>query len=160
MADNTIRSLQRIATELRPAVLDQLGLVAAVEWQAREFKALSGVDVTANLPAEEVPLTSEERISLYRILQESLTNVARHAHARHVTITLSDGNGGLLLEIADDGVGFLQDGKEERSPGVAGMRERAHLIHAEMKLRTEAGAGTTVSIQLPRRAAAGGSFVR
>lgn len=150
MADDTIRNLQRIATELRPAILDQLGLVAAIEWQAREFKALSGIEVTARLPDKEVPLTSEARISLYRILQESLTNVARHAHARHVNITLLAGGGRLLLEIADDGVGFLQDGHEAASLGIAGMRERAHLIDAEMTLRTEAGAGTTVSVQLPK----------
>ncbi len=148
--DETIRSLQRIATELRPAILDHLGLVAAIEWLGKEFQTRSGVTVKAELPEDEPSLNGDERTCFFRILQEAFTNVARHANARSVHVTLYNERDDLVLSIRDDGVGFCLNSRSAASVGLAGMRERARLINAEMELQTDKGKGTTVSVRLHR----------
>ncbi|HLJ48921.1 MAG TPA: histidine kinase [Bryobacteraceae bacterium] len=147
--DETIRSLQRIATELRPAILDHLGLVAAIDWLAREFQTRSRISVRLTLPETEPMLSGDERTCLFRIVQEAFTNVARHANAQTVRVVMSN-QSGLTLSINDDGAGFCLTERSSSSIGLAGMRERARLINAEMELQTAEGEGTTVTVRLCR----------
>ena len=149
-ADATIQSVQRIATGLRPAVLDSLGLCAAVEWQARDFQEHAGIPCRANVPAAELAAGREVATAAFRILQESLTNIQRHARATRVEVSLRQEAGLLVLGIEDNGCGI--DPEVLRSPlsiGLAGMRERALLLGGQLQIRSQPGAGTSVAVRLP-----------
>ena len=127
LIDATAMSTRRIAAELRPAVLDDLGLAAAMEWLGRDFSARSGVAVTMDLGAEDWAPEPELATALFRIVQESLTNVARHAQASRVDISLTRGGGQLRLEVADDGRGMPPEAADKK--GHFGLLEigRAHV---------------------------------
>jgi|GEM_PF-1944234 len=152
LTDSAIRSVRRISTELRPVVLDSLGIVAAIEWQADEFRTRTGIVCECSLPPEEEELPISRGISttVFRILQESLTNVARHAKASRVRITLTQGEGMLLLEIKDDGLGISPADLHKRgSFGLIGMRERAALHGGRIEINGIGGTGTTVRLSIP-----------
>jgi signal transduction histidine kinase len=154
LADATIQAVRRISTELRPGVLDDLGLVAAVEWAAGEFEDRTGTKCQLDLSQDDIVIDRERATALFRILQETLTNVARHANATHVTGRLANENGSLVLEIHDNGKGI---GEEElsagRSLGIMGMRERALLLGGELAISGAPGRGTTVKVRIPRAGA-------
>jgi signal transduction histidine kinase len=143
--DDAIQSLRRLAMTLRPAILDQLGLIAALEWQAREFEARTRIPVHVSKPDQEPPLSNDERTALFRITQEALTNVARHAQAKSVQITLITNTDSIELVIEDDGVGMPSD-RRKGSLGLLGMQERAKLINAELSVRPGEHGGTAVSV--------------
>jgi signal transduction histidine kinase len=129
MSEHIRRMLERvriIATELRPAVLDQLGLIAAVEWELYQFQSRSGIQCEITLPDEEVSVDHERSTVVFRILQEALTNIALHAQANKATINVKKEGGSLILEIEDNGKG-IQQGEifDVKSLGILGMRERA-----------------------------------
>ena len=150
----TLRNFQQvrnIATELRPGVLDHLGLVAAMEWQASQFTRRSGIPCQFNPPADEPVLSQDQAVSLFRILQESLTNVARHADASHVAVALDADLESVRLTIEDDGVGLSEERRLHRtSLGLTGMEERARVIDARLSIqRRTAGRGTSVIVDLP-----------
>ncbi len=105
IADETIHAVRRISTELRPAILDDLGLVAAVEWAAEEFQSRTGTKCRLDLPQDDIVIDRERATALFRILQETLTNVARHADATHVNVRLAKEDGSLILEVRDNGKG-------------------------------------------------------
>jgi len=151
LADQTIDSMRRIATELRPGILDDLGLVAAVEWAANDFQARTGTKCRVGLPDVDIPIHPECATALFRIFQETLTNVARHARATEVNVKLAKDNGDLSLEVQDNGQGI---GEEQlsapRSLGILGMRERALLLGGDLTIRGAPGKGTTVSVRIPR----------
>jgi PAS domain S-box-containing protein len=150
LVDNMIVTLRRIASEMRPRTLDDLGLSAALEWQAHEFQGRTGIQCQLSLPHEPIALDSERSTAVFRIFQESLTNVARHAHATRVEARLEREGGHLILQIHDDGKGF--DPGEANAPkslGLVGMQERAFLIDADFKIETVPGAGTTVTLRIP-----------
>ena len=148
--DRMIQQVRNIATELRPGVLDHLGLVAALEWQAREFTRRSGISCQFTPPAEEPLLTQDQAVSLFRILQESLTNVVRHARASHVTVVLQVDSDGVRLVIEDDGIGLSEERrKDHASLGLIGMEERARFIDARLSIQCRAGRGTSVVVELP-----------
>ncbi len=150
LIDTTIQSVQRIATELRPIVLDQLGLIPAIEWQAHEFQARTGIQCTLDIYLRTVNLTHSESTAMFRIFQEILTNVARHAQATAVTITLQEQAGGLVLEVRDNGRGASNaELSDPTSLGLVGMRERALLLGGEITLTGEPGHGTVVKVWLP-----------
>jgi signal transduction histidine kinase len=150
LADETIRAVQRIATELRPGILDDLGLVAAVEWAVEEFQARTGTKCHVSLPDSDIDMDPERATALFRILQETLTNVARHANATEVDVRLAKEDGTLTLEIHDNGKGI---GEEQlsvgRSLGILGMRERALLLGGELIISGAPGCGTTVRVRIP-----------
>ena len=151
--DQTLAAVRRIATALRPAVLDQLGLAAALEWQGHDFAARTGIAVEMDLCADELPIPDDLGSSAFRILQESLTNVARHAAAKRVRIQLRLSAQRLRLEVADDGVGIAPgrlDGT--RSLGLVGMRERALACGGTLDVapRPEGGTMITLEVPLPR----------
>jgi PAS domain S-box-containing protein len=145
-----LASVRRIATELRPGVLDSLGLAAALEWQAAEFSQRTGIACTVALPAS-VDADAERATALFRICQEALTNVVRHAAASRVQVELREDDGRLELSVADDGRGMALDGKPGIgvSLGMLGMRERAAALGGEVRFTSAPGRGTTVTVRLP-----------
>ncbi len=150
LADLAIGAVQRIATELRPVVLDTLGLCAAIEWQAKDFAARTGIDCRARVPEPEPELSRDGATALFRILQESLTNVARHAGASHVEVQLRYEPGWLALEVRDDGRGIrAHELTDPRSIGLLGMRERATLLGGQCRIDPLQGGGTAVVARLP-----------
>lgn len=150
VADRVITSVQRIATELRPVVLDSLGLSAAIEWQAREFEARTGVRCDVSLPAQAPQLDRERSTALFRILQESLTNVARHARASLVQVALDYQPDQIGLSVRDNGQGIEPARlRDPHSVGLVGIRERALLLGGGCEIFGGPGAGTTVQVRLP-----------
>lgn len=148
--DDTIATVQRIVTELRPAILDDLGLVAAIEWQAEDFQRRTGIECVFSLGSEDPPVTPEQATSVFRICQEALTNVARHAGATTATIRLHDQDDGLLLEVQDNGCGIAPEKITDfRSLGLLGMRERAGLFGGMVTVIGRPGEGTVVSLRIP-----------
>lgn len=150
LLDSCIFSVRKIATELRPGLLDALGLAAAIEWQVEEFQARTGVSCSLTLPREKLALPDDQATALFRILQEALTNIARHAQAKHAEVRLAVASGRLVLEVLDDGRGIRPDDRAKaRSLGIVGMRERALLLGGEVEVTGSPGSGTTVRASVP-----------
>ena len=150
LADSAIGSVRRIATELRPSILDLLGVVAALEWQAQEFEARTGIVCEFVQDQADIPLATEVRTTLFRICQEILSNVARHARARHVRIQVREEADSFVLTVADDGRGITEQELASRtSLGLLGMREQALLLGGQVSILGRPGEGTTVSVQIP-----------
>ncbi len=149
-ANTTIASVQRLVAELRPGVLDDLGLVAAIEWQCQNFERMSGIPCTCEAEEGEFKLDPQRAITAFRICQEALTNVVRHAKATAVSVRLEQSDGYLVLQIRDDGIG-IPPGKlfDSRSFGLMGMRERADALKGQVRIAGEPGRGTTVTLRLP-----------
>jgi PAS domain S-box-containing protein len=150
--DSTIAAVQRLVTQLRPALLDNLGLVAAIEWQSHDFQKRTGIPCTCVTSADDIAMEPDRATALFRICQEALTNTARHAQATAVTITLESHHDTLQLVVADNGVG-IPDRKvsDRRSLGLLGMKERAALFGGEVTIQGHPEKGTTVIACLPRR---------
>ena len=150
LVDTTIQDVRRIATELRPVMLDDLGLVPAMEWQLQEFQKRSGIRCRFTSDSEEVALDAEETTVLFRILQETLTNVARHASASRVEVSLDEEQGYVRLRVQDNGRGITQSEVDgSRCFGLLGMRERLLLRSGDFHIQGIPGRGTTVVIRLP-----------
>ncbi|MHC4718053.1 MAG: sensor histidine kinase, partial [Planctomycetota bacterium] len=140
--DGAIRTAREMASDLRPGVLDDLGLAAALEWASHQFQARTGIECTFVGDATDVPLRRRQATALYRICQELLTNVVRHAGAATVKVTLSKQPGELILEVADDGKGITEeDIASFQSLGILGMRERAVLLGGEFHIAGSGGEG-------------------
>ncbi len=155
--DGTIDAVRRIATELRPSVLDHLGLVAAIEWQAHEFEKLAGVAVRLSVSSATPTIDGATATTIFRILQETLTNVARHAEATRVEIVLEVGEPAVLLRVADNGRGIREtELRDRRSLGLIGLRERAIASGGELMIEGRPGEGTVVSARIPSRPQARG----
>ena len=151
--ETTIATIQRIASELRPGVLDDLGLVAAVEWQVEQFQSRTGLKCHWTNTANEVELDREKSTAVFRILQEILTNVLRHAQATNLYVKLSRTRQHLELEVKDDGCGITTIQKiNSRSLGLLGMKERARLVGGDVQITGKKGQGTTVLVRVPLRA--------
>ena len=151
LIDRTLARVHTIVTELRPVVLDKIGLVAAIEWQTGEFQDRSGIVCETYLPTEEIPLDPERSTAVFRILQEALTNVARHANATEVIVELRSEAGSLILTVRDNGKGI--DEKmifAHHSMGLLGMRERALSFGGKTEVSRLAGRGTLVSVRIPQ----------
>jgi len=153
LADRALDTSRRISRQLRPSVLDVLGLRAGIEWQLEEFQARTGVKAELLAADGDPPLDEQSGIALFRILQEALTNVARHAQATQVTVRLAHENASVVLEVMDNGRGFADAaGPHPRSLGLLGMRERAVTLGGETSVTSEPGHGTTVHVRLPAHA--------
>jgi len=143
-------TVKKLASELHPALLDKLGLIEAIKWQSREFEKRSGIKVTLSLPEELKDISSKTNIALFRIYQESLTNVARHSGASNVLCSLKKDKEDLHFTITDDGKGFDVTVTEQlHSLGLLGMRERSVMIGGKYQITSEPGKGTTVYAMLP-----------
>jgi PAS domain S-box-containing protein len=149
--DKALGGLRRIAAELRPAVLNELGLVAAIEWLVKAFERHFRIKCKVGLPSPFHEPDKERATALYRILQEALTNVARHAGAKTVEIALKEDGGRYVLEIRDDGVGIPAHRLNDwGSLGLSGMRERALTFDGQVAIGRGPGGGTTVTARIPR----------
>jgi signal transduction histidine kinase len=150
LVDGTIAATQRLATELRPGILDDLGLVPAIQWQVEEFGRRTGVPATLRIDGAPVPLDDRIATAAFRVLQESLTNIARHARAGTVTVTLQLDSAGLALEVHDDGIGIAPARRDDpHALGLLGMRERAIRWGGQFTIEPRDGGGTTVRLHVP-----------
>jgi len=150
LADSTIGLVRRLATDLRPDMLDALGLPAAIEWHTEEFQRRTGISCVVSMPEDPLSISGDQRIAAFRIYQEALTNIARHAHAKNVCVNLEREPNHAILTINDDGVGFPVDQLEcTQSLGVVGMRERALLLGAQFCVQSVPGRGTTITLRIP-----------
>jgi two-component system sensor histidine kinase UhpB len=148
--EGTIGRVRTLATELRPAVLDDLGLLAAIEWETQQFARRTGIACTLELPATLPPLDADRSTDLFRILQEALTNVVRHAAAQHVDVQVRETPAELVLGVSDDGRGIgTAEATSPRSLGLLGMRERALLWNGTVDVRARPQGGTAVTVLLP-----------
>lgn len=151
LVDSTIQTVRRISTELRPRILDELGLLPALEWQTEEFQNRTGIRSRFSSNVEEITLDRDRSTAMFRIVQESLTNVARHAKATEVNVRLAVSVDRVTLTVEDNGKGI--DGAQPvslQSFGILGMRERAHLLGGDVAITNRQGGGTTVMVELPR----------
>jgi PAS domain S-box-containing protein len=150
LTDATIQSVKRISTELRPGLLDDLGLSAAIEWQAEEFQNHTGIDCKMTIQPEEIILNEVLSTAIFRIFQEALTNVARHARATQVQACLTQKKHGIQLIVKDNGRGLPEEKMHNpKSFGLIGIRERASFLGGEVKITSEKNVGTTLSVSLP-----------
>jgi len=150
LVDQTIKSVRRISTELRPGILDDVGLIAAVEWAAEEFEARTGTRCQLLLPENDSGIDPDRATAIFRILQETLTNVARHAHAACVHVRLLKECRSVILEVRDDGRGATEEQlSASGSLGIRGMRERALLLGGELAIHGIPSQGTTVLVRIP-----------
>lgn len=150
LIDETVRKVRNIATELRPSVLDDLGLAAAIEWQARELQKRSEIQCRIISLQENVVLSTEKSTAVFRIFQEILTNVARHARASLVEIYMGEQGGELILKVSDNGKGIKSsEATGAKSLGLLGMRERAMIFGGQVDIVGAEGRGTTVTVRIP-----------
>jgi signal transduction histidine kinase len=146
-AERTVEEVRRIALSLRPSMLDDLGLVAALEWQAREVGARSGLAVKVEAEEAAGDLPDEHRTCIYRVAQEALQNCVRHARAKQVRVALRREGATVRLRVEDDGRGFVAG--RTRGLGLLGMEERVAQLGGRLRVASEPGRGATVVAELP-----------
>jgi signal transduction histidine kinase len=149
LAEEALRSVRNIAMLLRPSMLDDLGLGAALRWQAKEFMRRTGVDAQVCMEGNLDHLPDAYRTCLYRIIQEALTNCSRHADATKVTVNIQADKDLIKVSILDNGKGFAQNGMRTRGLGLISMEERVRELKGRFAVRSEPGHGTIVRVELP-----------
>jgi PAS domain S-box-containing protein len=150
LVDDTIKTVRKISTELRPSILDDFGLVDALEWQAAEFEKRTGISCKVSSFINEHLSNKKIEITLFRVFQESLTNVVRHAKARHVVAEFLKQKNTINFIIKDDGVGMDMDKvKGEQTLGLVGMKERVLMVNGTFNVTSEIGSGTIVTVSVP-----------
>jgi len=150
LINESIETVHNVSEDLRPGILDDFGLSAAIEWQAEEFQKRTGIECRTSLPPDEIELSRENSTNLFRIVQESLTNVIRHANATKVQINFKEEDGILLLEVVDNGRGISGSAiSNPKSFGLIGIKERVHSLGGEVDFAGIANEGTRVTVKLP-----------
>lgn len=150
ICDSTINSIQNITAKLRPELLDELGLIPAIEWQLKKFSEQTKIEYTLDFPDELIHLNSEKEIALFRIFQEALTNIARHSNANRVRVSINIDDRNLILEIFDNGKGITQNQIDSpNSLGILGMKERAMVLGGEFIIKSTMNSGTIVKVKIP-----------
>jgi len=150
LVDVAIGSVRRIASSLRPGMLDDLGLCAAIEWQTREFQTRTGIECELDLPVKDVVLDDQHTTAVFRIFQETLTNIARHSSATRAVVRLKKLPKELVLEVLDNGKGFGNGtATQKKSLGLLGMKERALILGGVFNICSQPGQGTTVTVRIP-----------
>jgi signal transduction histidine kinase len=149
ITEQALRAVRDMAMGLRPSMLDDLGLVPAIEWQARDFSRRAGVPVHVQVDGELEALAEAQRTCVYRVVQEALTNCARHAHARSIRISLHGRDGLLSLVVQDDGVGFGPRDSRGKGLGLIGMEERVGELGGRIEIVSQPHKGTLVRVELP-----------
>lgn len=154
LVDDIINSVRRISSELRPAILDDLGVTAAIEWHCEQFEARTGIECRCDIQVHQLEFSSDEATAVYRIFQEALTNILRHAQATHVDIRLLAEGEDFFMEIADNGVGIPEAARSDpRSLGLIGMRERAQLLGGHLDIDGEHRGGSVLTLRFPLESA-------
>jgi len=153
--DSALEGVRRFSQDLRPSILDDLGLVPALEWLAANLEKQSQTTTRIAITGNQHRLPLEEELVIFRIAQETLSNVRRHSQASAVDMTIDFGDDALTLIISDDGQGFSMPQRASdlvlsSKLGIVGMRERARLVGGTLIVQSEAGAGTTVTLRVPR----------
>ena len=149
LVDRTLESIHRISGDLRPSVLD-FGIVPAIEWQAREFMRLTGIPLELHATDEDIPLSADQATALFRIFQEALTNISKHAQPTLVNVNLYHSDQTAEMIIADNGKGMEQsDQMKPNSFGLRGMAERVESLHGSLRIDSAPGQGTRLTIRIP-----------
>ncbi|RDV00637.1 sensor histidine kinase [Trinickia dinghuensis] len=152
LLDEAVVATRRIAADLRPLVLDDLGLGAAAEWLAQNFQQRHGIECELIVEPPDLDLEEPQATAVFRIMQESLTNIGRHAHATQATLSLTRNDDHVLLIVHDNGVGFdLSTPRKLNSFGLSGLRERAYLVAGEVSIQSAPGCGTSIEVRIPLR---------
>lgn len=150
LIDMTIKSVRRISSELRPGLLDDLGLQAAMEWQAKEFQSRTGIKCEIDFRTDDLNLEQDRATAIFRIFQETLTNVVRHAGATKVKVKLKEMKDCLSMEVSDNGRGITDEQiANPKSFGLMGIQERVHLLGGIIKIKGVRGKKTVVSLDIP-----------
>jgi PAS domain S-box-containing protein len=150
LTDTTIKTVRKIASELRPVILDDLGITAAIEWQIQEYQKRSGISCRFYVIPSEFKLDQKRSTAIFRIFQETLTNVFRHARASEVNITLEKRDGTVNLKVKDNGIGINKKKiNNPKSIGLSGIRERAHALGGLVEIKGVRNKGTSVSVTIP-----------
>jgi signal transduction histidine kinase len=150
LSDTTINVVRRIASELRPSILDDLGLMEAIEWQTQQFQTRTGIQCRCDCALQGIPLGNRQSTAVFRIVQEALTNILRHARATQVRVAMKEDDGTFILTVTDNGRGITATEKLSRaSLGLLGMQERAHLIGGSVDIVGQKGTGTTLHVRVP-----------
>jgi signal transduction histidine kinase len=149
LIDSAIQTVRKIASGLRPEILDEMGLVAAIDWQAKDFQKRTGIRTRVELPPEGIKLDLERSTTTFRIFQEILTNVARHAHATRVEVKFDITDAHMTLEVADNGVGIPEAKLNGKSLGLLGIQERALHLNGDVAISGSSGQGTRVTVNIP-----------
>jgi len=149
MTDDTIHTVRRIASELRPSLLDDFGLIPAMEWQVHEFSRRTSIACDYETNTEKADLGAERNNAVYRIVQEALTNVARHANANRVSVEISSHEDAFSVLIADNGRGISLLPNQPLSLGLIGMEERSRMIGGELEIESTPSVGTRVRLSVP-----------
>ncbi len=146
---DAMRSVRDLAMGLRPSMLDDIGLEAALQWQGREFSRNTGVPSKVHVEGSLDPLTDAHRTCIYRVVQEALTNCARHAKARNVVVSVSADEGSIHVIVRDDGIGFNSAFASRGGLGLLGMRERVQALDGHLTISSQPQRGTTIDVQIP-----------
>ena len=155
LVDDTINVVRRISAELRPGVLDDLGLVSAIEWQAQQFQSNTGIECECDFLVDDVDMDREQSTVVFRILQEAMTNILRHAHATNVNVVMEEEDGEIILEVTDNGRGITETEQlGAGSLGLLGMRERANSIGGSVHINGTSGIGTRLVLHIPGKSRA------
>jgi len=149
LIDSAIQTVRKIASGLRPEILDEMGLVAAIDWQAKDFQKRTGIRTRVALPPEGTKLDLDRSTTTFRIFQEILTNVARHAHASRVDVKFDVTESQMTLEVADNGVGIPEAKLNGKSLGLLGIQERALHFNGDVVISGASGQGTKVTVSIP-----------
>jgi signal transduction histidine kinase len=150
LIDDTVKTVRRIATELRPGILDDLGLIAAIEWQSQEFEKRNGIRSEFHTNLSDLHLERDLSTNIFRVYQEALTNILRHASATSVNTKFERTNGDLILTVTDNGRGFdINEPKNKNALGLMGMKERALIFQGEFTIQSEKLKGTTITLKVP-----------
>jgi signal transduction histidine kinase len=150
LLDEAVVATRRIAADLRPLVLDDLGLVAAADWLVQNFKQRHGIECELVVDPANLDLQEPQATAVFRIMQESLTNIGRHAHASRATLSLTRHDDHVVLCVQDDGVGFdLSSPRKLNSFGLSGLRERAYLVAGDVSIESSPGHGTSIKVRIP-----------
>lgn len=149
LVGDTIKTVQRLTSQLRPEIIDDLGLEAAIDWYTKEFGTRNEIDIFLDVESE-ISISSDDSITLFRIMQESLTNIARHAKANRIEIGLYCLENSINFKISDNGIGITDDNQSsKKSFGLIGMRERAIALGGTLEIYSDSGKGTVVSLNFP-----------
>jgi signal transduction histidine kinase len=149
VTDSTIHTVRRIASEVRPSILNDLGLIDAIEWLGSDFQRRTGIECQVVLSAESSRLSAEQSTAVFRILQEALTNILRHASATRASISMKQADGNLVLNVRDNGKGISESNSTSGSLGIWSMQERARLAGGAFSIVSVEGKGTDVTVQIP-----------